>query len=78
VAEYRPNSQSIIYRVDPETMKAEEMFRFKDHIGGLVRDTEDNSLHGVSWGSRAGSTAGPSTRTASRPMPMRLRSNSGG
>ena len=52
VAEYRPNSRSIIYRVDPETMKAEEMFRFADHVGGLVRDTDDNSLHGVSWGSR--------------------------
>jgi hypothetical protein len=48
VAEYRPNSQSIIYRVDPETMKAEEVFRFKDHIGGLVRNIDDNSLHGVS------------------------------
>jgi hypothetical protein len=52
VAEYRPNSRSIVYRVDPETMKAEEMFRFADHVGGLVRDTDDNSLHGVSWGSR--------------------------
>jgi hypothetical protein len=52
VAEYRPNSRSVIYRVDPETMKAEEVFRFADHIGGLVRDTDDNSLHGVSWGSR--------------------------
>lgn len=52
VAEYRPNSRSIVYRVDPETMKAEEMFRFADHIGGLVRNTDDNSLHGVSWGSR--------------------------
>lgn len=51
-AEYRPNSQSIIYRVDPETLKAEEMFRFKDHIGGVVHNTDDNSLHGVSWGSR--------------------------
>ncbi|PVE24380.1 hypothetical protein DC522_10970 [Microvirga sp. KLBC 81] len=52
VAEYRPNSRSIVYRVDPETMKAEEMFRFADHIGGVVHDTDDNSLHGVSWGSR--------------------------
>jgi hypothetical protein len=52
VAEYRPNSRSIVYRVDPQTMKAEEMFRFDDHVGGLVRDTDDNSLHGVSWGSR--------------------------
>lgn len=52
VAEYRPNSRSIVYRVDPETMQATEMFRFADHIGGLVHDTDDNSLHGVSWGSR--------------------------
>jgi hypothetical protein len=52
VAEYRPNSRSIVYRVDPETMKAEEMFRFPDHVGGLVHDTDSKSLHGVSWGSR--------------------------
>jgi hypothetical protein len=52
VAEYRPNSRSIVYRVDPETMKAGEMFRFADHVGGVVHDTDDNSLHGVSWGSR--------------------------
>ena len=30
VAEYRPNSRSIVYRVDPETMKATEVFRFAD------------------------------------------------
>lgn len=52
VAEYRPNSRVIIYRVDPTTMRAEEMFRFADHIGGVVRDVETNILHGVSWGSR--------------------------
>lgn len=52
VTEYRPNSRSIIYRVDPATMKAEEVFRFADSIGGMVHDTDDHSLHGVSWGSR--------------------------
>ncbi|EFG2885957.1 hypothetical protein BO068_005156, partial [Escherichia coli] len=52
VAEYRPNSQSIIYRVDPQTMKAEEVFRFRDHVGGIVHDVEGKALHGVSWGSR--------------------------
>lgn len=51
-AEYRPNSRSIVYRVDPATMKAEEVFRFADHVGGIVHDTDDHSLHGVSWGSR--------------------------
>jgi hypothetical protein len=52
VAEYRPNSRSIVYRVDPRTLKVTEVFRFPDHIGGLVHDTDDNTLHGVSWGSR--------------------------
>ena len=52
VAEYRPNSQSIVYRIDPQTMTASEVFRFGDHLGALVHDTETHSLHGVSWGSR--------------------------
>jgi len=52
VAEYRPNSQSIVYKVDPATLKATEVFRFKDHVGGIVHNTDDKSLHGVSWGSR--------------------------
>jgi len=52
VAEYRPNSRSIVYRVDPQTMKAAEMLRFDDHIGGVACNTDDNMLHGVSWGSR--------------------------
>ena len=33
-------------------MKATEVFRFADHIGGIVHNTDDNTLHGVSWGSR--------------------------
>jgi hypothetical protein len=52
VAEYRPNSNSIIYKVDPETLAVEEVFRFDDHIGGVVRDRVTGRLHGVSWGSR--------------------------
>jgi hypothetical protein len=52
VAEYRPNSKSIVYRVDPQAMKATEVFRWADHIGGVVHDTEEATLHGVSWGSR--------------------------
>jgi hypothetical protein len=52
VAEYRPNSRAIIYRVDPATMKATEVLRYGDHIGGIVHNTEGKSLNGVSWGSR--------------------------
>jgi hypothetical protein len=52
VAEYRPNSRAIVYRVDPQAMTATEVFRFGDHIGGIVHNTDDKTLHGVSWGSR--------------------------
>ena len=52
VGEYRPNSASIVYRVDPATLAAEAVLRVPDHVGGIVRDPETNRLHGVSWGSR--------------------------
>jgi len=52
VAEYRPNSRSIVYRIDPATRTATEVFRFADHLGAIVRNTDDNTLHAVSWGSR--------------------------
>jgi Family of unknown function (DUF6454) len=52
VAEYRPDSRSIVYRVDPASMNATEVLRFSDHIGAIARNTDDNTLHGVSWGSR--------------------------
>lgn len=52
VAEYRPNSRAIVYRVDPASLAVSEVLRAADHIGGVVRDTETNTLHGVSWGSR--------------------------
>jgi hypothetical protein len=52
VAEYRPNSQTDIYRVDPQTLAAELVFTEADHIGGIVHDTKRHTFHGVSWGSR--------------------------
>jgi hypothetical protein len=52
VAEYRPDSRSIVYKIEPLTMMATEVFRFADHIGAMIHDTDDNTLHGVSWGSR--------------------------
>lgn len=52
VAEYRPNSRSIVYRIDPRTMKATEVVRVSDHIGAIVHDTDDRTLRGVNWGSR--------------------------
>jgi Family of unknown function (DUF6454) len=52
VAEYRPNSAAVVYRVDPATLEVTEAFRVQDHIGGVVRDRVTGRLHGVSWGSR--------------------------
>ncbi|MCY9659189.1 DUF6454 family protein [Paenibacillus chondroitinus] len=52
VAEYRPHSQSIVYKMNPLTLKAEESFRVQDHIGGLVREGQNGRLIGNSWGSR--------------------------
>jgi Family of unknown function (DUF6454) len=52
VAEYRPDSRAVIYKVDPQTMKATEVMRYGDHIGAVVHNTDANILSGVSWGSR--------------------------
>lgn len=52
VAEYRPNSRSIIYRVDPESRQVKEVARLDDHLGALACDRSEGTLHGMSWGSR--------------------------
>ena len=52
VAEYRPDSRSIVYRVDPGTMKAVEVLRVPDHLGAVTVDPVERVLHAVSWGSR--------------------------
>ncbi len=52
VAEYRPNSKSVVYRIDPDSLKVREAFRYDDHVGGVVRDQDSGLVHGVSWGSR--------------------------
>jgi hypothetical protein len=52
VAEYRPDSRSIVYRVDPATMRVEEALRFEDHLGAVAYDTDRAELTAVSWGSR--------------------------
>lgn len=52
VAEYRPDSSSIIFRVDPETLEAGAVFRVDDHVGDLSYSRSDNKLYGFSWGSR--------------------------
>ena len=82
VAEYRPNSRSIVYRVDPAAMKSTEMFRYGDHVGGIVHNIEAKSLHGVSWGSRRfyrwtlGGDGRP-TNASAKPEDLRVTNPSG-
>jgi hypothetical protein len=52
VAEYRPGSAAVVYRIDPRTFAVHEAFRVRDHVGGVVRDRATGEIHGVSWGSR--------------------------
>lgn len=52
VAEARPNSQALVYKVNPATMQAVKVFSYQDHIGAVSRNTDTNGVHGVSWGSR--------------------------
>ena len=52
VAQYRPNSSAIIYRVDANTLDAHKQFEVKDHFGGIVMDKQTGHLVGNTWGSR--------------------------
>jgi Family of unknown function (DUF6454) len=68
VSEYRPNSMSNIYRVDPDTLAPELVFTENDHIGGIVHNLHRGTFHGVSWGSRRLYT----WRVAGEPGPTRV------
>jgi hypothetical protein len=52
VAEYRPDSHAIVYRIDPQTYEVTEEFGYRDHVGGVVVDRVTDEVHGVTWGSR--------------------------
>lgn len=52
VAEYRPDSSSIVYRVDARTLDVHRQFEVKDHFGGIVMDKQTGHLVGNTWGSR--------------------------
>jgi hypothetical protein len=52
VAQYRPNSSAIIYRVDADSLAVHKQFQVDDHIGGIVRDETTGHLVGNNWGSR--------------------------
>ena len=52
LAAYKPNSQSIIYKIDPFQRTVKEVFRWEDHLGAIALNPDTQILHGASWGSR--------------------------
>ena len=87
VAEYRPDSRSIVYRVDPATMKATEVFRVADHIGAIVHNTDDRHAARRQLGlapllsldaRRAASTQAPHAATRRTTSTIRTASTPGG
>jgi hypothetical protein len=52
VAQYRPNSSAIVYRVDATSLAVHKQFEVKDHFGGIVLDKTTGHLVGNTWGSR--------------------------
>jgi hypothetical protein len=52
VAEYRPDSSAVLYRVDASTLRVTREFKVRDHIGGVVLDGSTGHLVGNTWGSR--------------------------
>lgn len=49
VAEYKPKSHSVIYKVDPKTLQAVQAFQVEDHIGALVYNREFDTVVGMNW-----------------------------
>lgn len=52
VTEYRPNSHSTIYRLDPKTMKATEVLRYPESIGAIIHNKDQHALVGANWNAR--------------------------
>ncbi|XAS66982.1 DUF6454 family protein [Micrococcaceae bacterium Sec5.7] len=52
VAQYRPNSSAIIYRVDASSLDVHKQFEVPDQFGGIVMDKKTGHLVGNTWGSR--------------------------
>ncbi|GAB3652981.1 DUF6454 family protein [Nocardioides korecus] len=52
VAQYRPDSSAIVYRVDARSLAVHRQFGVEDHVGGIVRDASTGHLVGNTWGSR--------------------------
>lgn len=52
IAQYRPNTTARIVSFDPSTLKDTSYFEYRDHLGGIVHDTEANEVYCLNWGAR--------------------------
>lgn len=52
VCEYRPFGKSMIYRIDPENMRAVLITAIPDAIGAVAYNRDADELVGMNWGSR--------------------------
>lgn len=52
VGEYRAQSRSVVYTLDPRTLALTKRFEVDDHLTWLVPDLDAGLLYGASWGSR--------------------------
>jgi hypothetical protein len=56
LSQYRPNTTATIVQIDPLTLQKKDMFRAKDHNGGIVHDTVADDLVTLNWGGRNATT----------------------
>ncbi|WP_422935101.1 DUF6454 family protein [Sinomonas sp. P47F7] len=52
VGEYRAQSRSLVYTLDPHTLELTERFEVDDHLTWLAPDPGAGALYGAGWGSR--------------------------
>lgn len=52
LAQYRPNTTAQILEIDPKTLEATSILKYKDHLGGIVHDTHASELYTLNWGAR--------------------------
>lgn len=55
-AQYRPNTTAYVYKADPYTLEPSTVLRYRDHLGGMVRNAARNTLTALTWGARRAAT----------------------
>lgn len=56
IAQYRPNTTAYVYKAHPANLKPKQVLHYNDHLGGIVHDTDKDTITCLNWGSRNAST----------------------